>query len=143
MYLILYSFLWTVYFGVVTSHKIFFSCVSTSSLSCFQIFFSEMKLVKTSLHTQLKQIHLGNPLPISTESFYCFQHFVDELKHCNPNMQMDLHSVSVFLCLYSIHLVVILPFITCFALFRLPVYFFLFVISNEMLLQQIICSCFI
>ena len=39
-----------------------------------------------------------------------FQHFVDELKHCNPDMRMDLQPVSVFLCLYSKYLVVMLPF---------------------------------
>ena len=47
-----------VYFGVVTSHKIFFSCISTSSLSYGQRFFSKRKLVKTSLCTQLKQTNL-------------------------------------------------------------------------------------
>ena len=58
MYLLLYSFLCTVYFGVVTTHKIFFSGISMSSLLCVQIFFSKMKLVKISLHTKLKQTNL-------------------------------------------------------------------------------------
>ena len=60
MYLLLYPFLYTVYFDVVTSHKVFFSSISTSSLSCAQRFFSKMKLVKTLLLTQLKQINLEN-----------------------------------------------------------------------------------
>ena len=34
MYLLLYCFLYTVYFGVTISDKILFSCISTSSLSC-------------------------------------------------------------------------------------------------------------
>ena len=53
MHLLLYSFyhlLYTVYFGVVTTHKIFFLGISMSSLLCIQIFF-----FKISLHTKLKQ----------------------------------------------------------------------------------------
>ena len=46
------------FFGVVTSHKMFFSYISTSSLSYVRRFFSERKLMKTSLHTQLKQNNL-------------------------------------------------------------------------------------
>ena len=51
-----------------------------------------MKLVKTLLHTQLKQMNLKNWLYISTESpkqgfnGAVFQHFVDELKHCNHDL---------------------------------------------------------
>ena len=56
------------YFGVVTSHKIFFSCISTASFLCIQGFFSEMKLVKTLLRTQLKGTNLENRLHILTES---------------------------------------------------------------------------
>ena len=50
-----------------------------------------MKLVKTSLGTQLKQTNLENQLHISTESQKegindtVFQHFVDELKFRNVN----------------------------------------------------------
>ena len=68
MYLLLYSFLCTVYFGVVTSHKTFFSFISMSSLSYVQRFFSKRKLVKTSLCTRLKQTYLENRLHISKES---------------------------------------------------------------------------
>ena len=59
----------------------------TSSLSCIQRFFSKMKLVKTSLRTQLKQTNLENRFHISRESpkegfnDIVFKHFVDELKH--------------------------------------------------------------
>ena len=51
-----------------------------------------MKLIKTLLHTQLKQTNLENRLYISTKSLKegfndtVFQHFVDKLKHCNPDM---------------------------------------------------------
>ena len=68
MYLLLHSFLYTLYFGVVTYHKILFSCINMSSLSCVQRFFSKMKLVKTLLYTQLKQTNLENQLHISPES---------------------------------------------------------------------------
>ena len=67
MNLLLYYLLYTVYFVVVTSHKIFFSCISTSSLPYGQRFFSR-KLVKTLLCTQLKQTNLENRFHISTES---------------------------------------------------------------------------
>ena len=76
-----------------------------------------MELVKTSLRTQLKQTNLQNRLYISTEipkedfNDTVFQHFVDELKHCNSDMRMDLQLlVPVFLCLYSMYLVVMLAF---------------------------------
>ena len=59
MFLLLY-FLYTVYFGVVTSDKILFSCISMSSLSYIQRFFSKMKLVKILLRTELKQTNLEN-----------------------------------------------------------------------------------
>ena len=49
------------YFGVVSSNKIFFSCISKSSIS-------KTKLGKTSLCTQLKQTSLENRLHISAES---------------------------------------------------------------------------
>ena len=65
MFLLLYYFLYTLYFGFVTSHQIFFSCIITSSLSYVQRFFSKRKLVKTSLHTQLKQTNLENRFHIS------------------------------------------------------------------------------
>ena len=65
------------------------------------------------LHTQLKQTNLENWLHISRESQEGFndtdlQHIVNELKHCNSDMQMDLQLlVPVFLCLYSIYLVIV------------------------------------
>ena len=43
MHLLLYSFLYTVYFGLVTSDKMFFSCISMSSLLCVQRHFSYWK----------------------------------------------------------------------------------------------------
>ena len=109
-------FLYTVYFDTVFSHKKLFLCISTSSLSCVQRLFFKMKLVKNSIPTQLKQTNLENPLHISRESpkegfnDTIFQHFMDETKHCNPDMRTDLQLVPVFLCLYSIYLVVILSF---------------------------------
>ena len=51
-----------------------------------------MKLIKTLLHTQLKQTNLENQLYISTKSQKegfndtVFQHFVDKLKHRNADM---------------------------------------------------------
>ena len=76
-----------------------------------------MKLLKTLLHTQLKQTNLENRLHISTispkEGFNdnVFQLFVDELKHCNSDMVMYLQLlVPVFLCLYSMYLVAMLYF---------------------------------
>ena len=51
-------FVYTVYFGIATSHKIFFSRISTSSFSCVQRSFSKMKLVKTLLYVYLKQTNL-------------------------------------------------------------------------------------
>ena len=71
-----------------------------------------MKLVQTSLRTQLKQTNLENRLHVSIESpkegfnDTTFQHFTDELKHCNSDMRMNLQLlVPVFLCLYSLYLV--------------------------------------
>ena len=67
-----------------------------------------MKQLKTTLRTQLKQINLENRLHASTENQKkgsndtAFQYSVDELKHCNPDMQMSVELVPVFLCLYSI-----------------------------------------
>ena len=58
-------FLYGVYFGVVSSHKIFFSCISMSSLACVQRLSSKLKLVKTLLCTQLKQTNLENQLHVS------------------------------------------------------------------------------
>ena len=91
----------------------FFSCISRFSLSNIQRFFRKRKLVKTLLH----KTNLENRLHISTESpkqgfnDTVLQHFVNEVKHCNLDMRMQLQLlVPVFLCLYSIYLVVILPF---------------------------------
>ena len=53
-------FISCVYFSVVTSHKMFFSQISTSSLPCIERLFSKMKLLKTLLCTQLKQTNLEN-----------------------------------------------------------------------------------
>ena len=112
MYLLLYSFLFTVYFSVIRSHKVIFSFISVSSFSCVQRLVSKMELVKTLLHSQLKETNLENWPHILTESpkegFHdiAFQHIVDESKHCNPDMQMNLKLVPVFLCLYGIYLVV-------------------------------------
>ena len=80
---------------LLLSYKIYFSYWSTSSLSCVPRFFSEMKLVKTSLHTQLKQTNMDNWLHISTEipkegfGDTVFQYFMDELRHCNLDMPMN------------------------------------------------------
>ena len=79
---IIYCVVWYCYFW-----KNIFSYISTSDLSYVQKFFSKMKLVKTSLCTQLKQTNLENWLHISIESpkegfnDTVFQHFVDELRH--------------------------------------------------------------
>ena len=114
MYLLLYFLLYPVYFGVVTSHIIFI-CKKVQFVTCSNIF-STMKLVNTSLHTQLKQTNLENQLHISIKSpkecfNMVFHHFMDELKQCNSDMQMDLKlPVPVFLCLYIKYLVVMLPF---------------------------------
>ena len=64
----IYLVLYTVYFGAVTSHKICFSCISTSSLSYVQRFSSKRELVKIFLCTPLKQINPENGLHIATES---------------------------------------------------------------------------
>ena len=109
-----------------------------------------MKLVKTLLHTQLKQTYLENRLHISTEcpkegfNDTVFQHF----QHCKWGVQKGIQLVPVFLCLYSLDLVVMLPFkmiffITCFPLFFVlvnlqyfnPLLQDLFVIFNENLSQ--------
>ena len=112
-----------------------------------------MKLVKTLLHTQVKQTNLENQLRISVESpkegfnDTVFQHLVDELKHCTSDMLMDLQLlVPVFMCFYSVYLVAMLSFriiffMTCFALFLflVNVHYFspllrdLFAIFNETL----------
>ena len=75
IYLLLYSFLYSVYFvytfyilyTFVTSHKICISWI-VFILSCDQRFFSKMKLLKSSLRTQSKQAKLEIQLYISTES---------------------------------------------------------------------------
>ena len=56
------------YLGAATSHKILFSCISTSSLTCVPKIFYKMKLVKILLRTELKKPNLENRLHISTES---------------------------------------------------------------------------
>ena len=113
-----------------------------------------MKLVKTSLHIQLKQTKPENQLYISTECpkkgfNEVSQHFVDELKQCNLHRRMDLEPlVSVFLCLYSTYLVAMLSFrkivfhnLFCIILFLVNVQYLspmlqdLFLIFNENLLQ--------
>ena len=66
MQLFSHSFLYTVYFRIITSHKVL-SCIVR--LVChIQRFFPEMKLVKTLLCTQLKQTNLENRFHISTGS---------------------------------------------------------------------------
>ena len=63
----LYYFLYTVYFSVVTSHKMLFSCISMSSLSYVKkILF--LKEVGENLITYSNQTKLQNQLYISTES---------------------------------------------------------------------------
>ena len=121
-YFFMYCRLWCCYL-----HKIFFSCISTSSFSSVQRFFSKMKLLKTMFYTQLKQTNLKNQIKISWRRFKkkvdnVFQHFVSELKHYNPDMRMDLQLVPVFLYLYPVYVVLMLPFrmiffIKCYALF--------------------------
>ena len=68
-----------------------------------------MKLVKrTNLEHRL---HISTESPKKGSNDTVFQHFVDELKHCNLDMQMDLQLlVPLFLCLYLVYLVFILPF---------------------------------
>ena len=48
----------------------------------------DMKLVKTSLHTQLKQTNLKIDFISQQQPFNdtVLQHFMDELKHCNVDM---------------------------------------------------------
>ena len=81
-----------IYICVVTSDKILFSCIRMSILSCIQIFFSKMKLVKTLLHTELKQTNLEIRFHISIETpkegcdDTVFQNFIDELKLCHSDM---------------------------------------------------------
>ena len=55
MLLLLYYFLSTVYFSVVTVDKIFYLCISMSGLSSIQIFFSKMICY---VATQIKQTNL-------------------------------------------------------------------------------------
>ena len=57
---LIFFYQYIVHFRIVTSHKLFFSCVSTSCLPCFQKSFLQMKLVKTLLYVQLKQTNLEN-----------------------------------------------------------------------------------
>ena len=87
-------------------HKILFSRMSTSGLSCIQSSFSKMKLVKTLVRTELKRTNLENRLCTSTETpkerfdDTVFQHLLDELNHCNSDVRIDLQLlVPVFLCL--------------------------------------------
>ena len=69
---------------------------------------------------------------------------MDELKHCNSDMRMDLQLlVPVFLRLYSIYLVFILPFRMIFFQYFSPMLQDLFAILNENLSQQVAPSCFI
>ena len=103
------------YFSIVTSGKIFFSCISVSCLSCIQRFFSKLRWGKLCMYS--KQTNLENQLHISTESpkkcfnDTVFQNVVDELEYCNSDMQMDLPLlVPVFLCLCLIYLVAMLYF---------------------------------
>ena len=55
-------------------------------MSCIEIFFFKIKLMKSLLCTQLKLTNLENRIPISTASSKeyfddtVFLHFVDELK---------------------------------------------------------------
>ena len=94
-YICFYFFMYILYTSVFLLLIMFFSCISISSLSYIQRFLSRRKLVKTLLHTQLKQTNLKNEHYISTEipkegfNDTVFQHFLDELKHCNSDMQMD------------------------------------------------------
>ena len=75
-----------------------------------------MELVKTLLCTQLKPANQENRFHISAESpkegfkVTIFQHLIEELKHCKLGVQTDIKLVPVFLCLYSVCLVVMLPF---------------------------------
>ena len=66
------------YFGVVTSRKIFFSFISTSSLPCVQRFFSKIN----------KQTNPKNRKESPKEGLddTIFQYFVDELKLGNPGI---------------------------------------------------------
>ena len=50
------------YDSAVTSHEILFSCIRTFSLSYVQKFFSEIKLLKTLLRTELNPTNLENRL---------------------------------------------------------------------------------
>ena len=84
--------------------------ISVSSLACVQRSFSKMKLVKTLLRTQLKQTNPESSLHTPKEIEIVFQNFVDEWEHCNPDIQINLQQVLAFLSLYSIYLVVMLPF---------------------------------
>ena len=78
----------------------FFSFICMSSLSCVQRCLSKKKLVKTLLHTQLKQTYPKPQLHILAEIIVLSIIFVDELRHCNLDMHRDLHLlVPVFLYL--------------------------------------------
>ena len=108
-YLFLYSFF--TYYVLLSSYflKNILS-ISASRFSCVQRSFSKMKLVKTLLRTQLKQTNLESSLHTPIEIKIVFQTFVGEWEHCNPDIQINLQQVLAFLCLYSIYLVVMLPF---------------------------------
>ena len=123
-YLFLYSFF--TYYVLLSSYflKNILS-ISASRFSCVQRSFSKMKLVKTLLRTQLKQTNLESSLHTPIEIKIVFQNFVGEWEHCNPDIQINLQQVLAFLCLYSIYLVVMLPFtmtffqnVFCFISFR-------------------------
>ena len=105
-----YMFLDTVY---LFSHKVFFSCLITSSLSCVQRFFLKW--------SWFKRTNLEHRLRISTESpkkdfnNTVFQHFVYDFNNCKPDVRTDLQIVPVLLWWYSIYLVVMLTFTMTFS----------------------------
>ena len=146
LYLLLYYFLY-VYFGVVTSHKIIFSCISTSSLACAQRIFHKMKVVKISLHTQLEQTNLEIDFIFQKVLIILFLTF----RVWNPANRICERTYILFQCYcvfiqYIWFLCYLLEwsfFITCFALliFLVNLQYFssllqdLFVILNENLSQ--------
>ena len=65
------SDIWT-HFTQCTSHKVFFLCISTFSLSCVQRFLPKTTLIKTLLRAQLKQTNLENRSHISNRKFKMF-----------------------------------------------------------------------
>ena len=70
--------------------------ISPISIACVERLFSQMKLVKTERHNQLKQTTLDSLLCTATESTLNgftdrdFNHFVNELKRLNPNMKLKI-----------------------------------------------------